>query len=113
MLLDELGGTILCSQPRRLAVVAIANRVAQQQGMALGTEVGYRIGQQSVAHKGTKLLFTTAGLLLEELRANVRRTTCSSSCSQSVVSFLASMCQFTEDFGSHMTCQLKKQPQQI
>jgi len=53
-------------------VVAIANHVAAMTGSVLGQEVGFRIGQKSIASKRTTSMFTTSGLLLEELRANVR-----------------------------------------
>ncbi|CAB9518542.1 Probable ATP-dependent RNA helicase spindle-E [Seminavis robusta] len=70
-LLDTLGGPILCTQPRRLAVVAVATRVAQERGVALGgQEVGYHVGQSNHSLSSTNLIFTTAGILLEELRAN-------------------------------------------
>lgn len=71
LLLEGLNGPICCTQPRRLAVVAIAKRVAQLQGAKLGgNEVGYHVGNQNRSLKATSLLFTTAGILLEELRAN-------------------------------------------
>ncbi|WIA10273.1 hypothetical protein OEZ85_010471 [Tetradesmus obliquus] len=80
LLQQELAGPILCTQPRRLAVVAIARHVAELTGAELGRGVGFRIGQKSVASSSTKILFTTAGLLLEELRANgaaaLRRYSC-------------------------------------
>lgn len=75
MLLDALAAkrdprTVLCTQPRRLAVVTIAERVALERKCALGGEVGYVIGQRSMLSGGgaTKLQFTTAGSLLERLR---------------------------------------------
>lgn len=71
LLLEGLDGPICCTQPRRLAVVAISKRVAQLQGATLGGErIGYHVGNQNRSLKSTKLLFTTAGILLEELRAN-------------------------------------------
>ena len=64
-------GYILCTQPRRLAVCAVAERVAEERNVKLGgTEVGYHIGQKNLSSKKTRLLFTTAGILLEELRDN-------------------------------------------
>jgi HrpA-like RNA helicase len=71
LLQSELNGPIICTQPRRLAVVSIARHVSASLGAQLGREVGFRIGQKSVAHSKTKILFTTAGLLLEDIRANV------------------------------------------
>lgn len=49
MLLEENMVPILCTQPRRLAVVAVAKRVAQERGCVLGEEVGYHIGQLNVS----------------------------------------------------------------
>eukprot|EP00529_Nitzschia_sp_RCC80_P005200 CAMPEP_0113447584 /NCGR_PEP_ID=MMETSP0014_2-20120614/4315_1 /TAXON_ID=2857 /ORGANISM="Nitzschia sp." /LENGTH=1015 /DNA_ID=CAMNT_0000338747 /DNA_START=26 /DNA_END=3073 /DNA_ORIENTATION=+ /assembly_acc=CAM_ASM_000159 len=70
-LLDTLKGQVLCSQPRRLAVVAISKRVAQLRDTKLGSdEVGYHVGNHNLSTKKTRLLFTTAGILLEELRKN-------------------------------------------
>ena len=61
----------MCTQPRRLAVVAVANRVAELRQVPLGgLEVGYHVGQSNHSLSNTQLLFTTAGILLEELRAN-------------------------------------------
>ena len=85
MLLDALGGPILCTQPRRLAVVAVAKRVAevrcalpsvkvsngwQERGATLGNEVGYHIGQKNLSKLSTQILFMTCGVLLEQLRTN-------------------------------------------
>ena len=71
LLLEQLGGPVLVTQPRRLAVVAVATRVADQLGIELGKgDVGYHIGQHNLSSNQTQLLFTTAGILLEELRAN-------------------------------------------
>ena len=70
-LLDSLGGPILVTQPRRLAVVAVSTRVAQERNAILGgPEVGYHVGQANHSLSTTRLVFTTAGILLEELRAH-------------------------------------------
>ena len=71
ILLDGIGNPILCTQPRRLAVVAVSSYVAKQRGAILGEEeVGYHVGQDRMATHNTKLIFSTAGVLLEELKAN-------------------------------------------
>lgn len=71
LLLDNFGGPILCTQPRRLAVVAVSSHVAQQRNnSALGDEVGYHVGQNRVVSENTKLLFATAGIFLEELKTH-------------------------------------------
>lgn len=70
-LLENVGGPILCTQPRRLAVVAVASRVAEEQGVTLGGHnVGYHVGQDNRSLADTRLVFTTAGILMEELRAH-------------------------------------------
>jgi len=64
-------GAVLCTQPRRLAVVAIAKRVASELNVSLGgLTVGFHVGNHNLSTHNTQLLFTTAGILLEELRAN-------------------------------------------
>ncbi|GFH45303.1 hypothetical protein CTEN210_01777 [Chaetoceros tenuissimus] len=68
VLLDSFGKSILCTQPRRLAVVSVASHVAQQRGSQLGNEVGYHVGQEKVMTAETGLIFATAGILLEELK---------------------------------------------
>lgn len=40
---EGMGGTILCTQPRRLAVVAVATRVAQMKKCRLGQAVGCKL----------------------------------------------------------------------
>ena len=49
MILDEDPAEryILVTQPRRVAATSLARRVASDRGVALGTEVGYKIGGQN------------------------------------------------------------------
>ena len=73
LLQEGLNGRVLCSLPRRLAVVAIAKRVANLKGLSeLGgnSDVGYHVGNHNLSTNTTKLIFTTAGVMLEELRNN-------------------------------------------
>lgn len=71
LLLDGFGPAILCTQPRRLAVVAVSSYVAQQRNQTLGAEVGYHVGQDRVVNGDqTSLIFATAGILLEELKSH-------------------------------------------
>ncbi|KAK3259112.1 hypothetical protein CYMTET_31878, partial [Cymbomonas tetramitiformis] len=67
---DTLGGPVLCVQPRRLAVVAAAKRVAYERNCEVGATVGYHVGQRYLGTSRTHLWFMTAGLLLEELRSS-------------------------------------------
>ncbi|PWA77479.1 zinc finger CCCH domain-containing protein 4 [Artemisia annua] len=67
-LLEENIEPILCTQPRRFAVVAVAKMVAKARNCIAGGEVGYHIGHSRVMSASSKIIFKTAGVLLEELR---------------------------------------------
>ncbi|CAM8987819.1 unnamed protein product [Rhodiola kirilowii] len=67
-LLEKRVEPILCTQPRRFAVVAVARMVAKSRNCEVGTEVGYHIGHSKVFSKSSKIVFKTAGVLLDELR---------------------------------------------
>ncbi|WOG83786.1 hypothetical protein DCAR_0102964 [Daucus carota subsp. sativus] len=67
-LLEENMGPILCTQPRRFAVVAVARMVAAARGCEVGGEVGYHIGHSKVLSSSSKIVFKTAGVLLDEMR---------------------------------------------
>ncbi|KAM7277141.1 hypothetical protein ACFE04_019007 [Oxalis oulophora] len=67
-LLEENMEPILCTQPRRFAVVAVAKMVASSRNCDLGGEVGYHIGHAKNLSARSKLVFKTAGVLLDELR---------------------------------------------
>ncbi|KAJ7297308.1 hypothetical protein O6H91_Y065900 [Diphasiastrum complanatum] len=70
MLLEEGLAPILCTQPRRLAVMAIAKHVAKDLNCTLGELVGYQIGQLNMTTSKSQIVFKTAGILLEDLRAS-------------------------------------------
>ncbi|XP_074605364.1 ATP-dependent RNA helicase DHX33 isoform X2 [Brevipalpus obovatus] len=57
---------IAITQPRRVAAVSIANRVAQEMGVLLGQLVGYSIRFDEVVSGGTRIKFMTDGMLLRE-----------------------------------------------
>ncbi|XP_004290791.1 PREDICTED: zinc finger CCCH domain-containing protein 31 [Fragaria vesca subsp. vesca] len=59
---------ILCTQPRRFAVVAVAKMVAQARNSELGGEVGYHIGHSKHMSPRSVIVFKTAGVLLDEMR---------------------------------------------
>uniref|UniRef100_A0A1J3G4S1 RNA helicase n=1 Tax=Noccaea caerulescens TaxID=107243 RepID=A0A1J3G4S1_NOCCA len=66
-LLEANMAPILCTQPRRFAVVAVAKMVAKSRNSDLGGEVGYHIGHSKILTEGSKILFKTAGVLLDEM----------------------------------------------
>lgn len=54
---------IICTQPRRLPAVALANRVAEEMCQQCGGLVGYSIRLEKKSSKDTRLLFCTTGVL--------------------------------------------------
>ncbi|XP_041017233.1 DExH-box ATP-dependent RNA helicase DExH8 [Juglans microcarpa x Juglans regia] len=67
-LLEEGMEPILCTQPRRFAVVAVAKMVAKARNCEVGGEVGYHIGHSKHLSPRSRIVFKTAGVLLDELR---------------------------------------------
>ena len=64
---------VIVTQPRRIAAVALAQRVAHLLGEEVGKTVGYAIGNQRVISDSTRLLFVTTGWLLRLASAGVGR----------------------------------------
>ncbi|XP_041816133.1 3'-5' RNA helicase YTHDC2-like isoform X2 [Chelmon rostratus] len=58
---------ILCTQPRRLAVIAVAERVAAERGESVGQTVGYHIRLERRVSPTTQLTFCTSGVFLRTL----------------------------------------------
>lgn len=73
-LLLELGhgvsGTIGCTQPRRIAAVSVAKRVADELKVQLGGPVGYQVRFDNKSGPGTLVKFMTDGILLAETQAD-------------------------------------------
>lgn len=71
-LLEEAAATgspvsVICTQPRRISAIGVAERVAAERGEGVGGTVGYSIRGESRAGPGTALLFCTTGVLLRRL----------------------------------------------
>ncbi|KAJ1402353.1 Zinc finger, CCCH-type [Sesbania bispinosa] len=67
-LLEENMSPVLCTLPRRFAVISVAKMVAKARNCELGEEVGYHIGHSKNLTASSKIVFKTAGVLLEELQ---------------------------------------------
>ncbi|KAK3527693.1 hypothetical protein QTP86_034156 [Hemibagrus guttatus] len=63
---------IFCTQPRRLAAIAVAERVAAERGESVGKTVGYQIRLEGRVSPMTLLTFCTSGVLLRTLMAGDR-----------------------------------------
>ncbi|KAL4184341.1 hypothetical protein AMTRI_Chr10g225120 [Amborella trichopoda] len=59
-------GKIGCTQPRRVAAMSVAARVAQEMGVKLGHEVGYSIRFEDCTSDKTILKYMTDGMLMRE-----------------------------------------------
>ncbi|KAI5678910.1 hypothetical protein M9H77_09860 [Catharanthus roseus] len=60
------GGVIGITQPRRVAAVSVAKRVAEECGVPLGQKVGYAIRFDDATSSSTRIKYLTDGLLLRE-----------------------------------------------
>ncbi|KAG8062594.1 hypothetical protein GUJ93_ZPchr0003g18042 [Zizania palustris] len=58
---------IICTQPRRISAMAVAERVSTERGENLGESVGYKVRLEGIKGKDTHLLFCTSGILLRRL----------------------------------------------
>ncbi|KJX93512.1 pre-mRNA-splicing factor ATP-dependent RNA helicase-like protein cdc28 [Zymoseptoria brevis] len=60
------GMKVGCTQPRRVAAMSVAARVAEEVGVKLGNEVGYAIRFEDATSDKTALKYMTDGMLLRE-----------------------------------------------
>jgi pre-mRNA-splicing factor ATP-dependent RNA helicase DHX16 len=60
------GKKIACTQPRRVAAMSVAARVAEETSTKLGNEVGYSIRFEDCTSERTLLKYMTDGMLLRE-----------------------------------------------
>lgn len=59
-------GMIACTQPRRVAAMSVAKRVAEEMEVELGGIVGYSIRFEDYTTKDTIIKYMTDGILLQE-----------------------------------------------
>lgn len=60
------GKMIACTQPRRVAAMSVAARVAYEMGVKLGHEVGYSIRFEDCTSEKTVIKYMTDGMMLKE-----------------------------------------------
>ena len=62
---------IICTQPRRISALGLADRVADERCSRVGDEIGYTIRGESKQTPGvTKITFVTTGVLLRRLQTS-------------------------------------------
>ncbi|XP_060104599.1 putative ATP-dependent RNA helicase DHX57 isoform X2 [Heteronotia binoei] len=62
---------IICTQPRRISAISVAERVAKERMERVGVTVGYQIRLESVKSSATRLLYCTTGVLLRRLEGDL------------------------------------------
>lgn len=62
--------SVVCTQPRRISAITVADRVADERGERVGDSVGYSVRLESKAGPNTSLLFCTTGILLRRLESD-------------------------------------------
>lgn len=73
MIQRKLGAAanIICTQPRRISALGLADRVSEERCTMVGDEVGYAIRGESKQRQGTtKITFMTTGVLLRRLQTS-------------------------------------------
>ena len=66
----DKNNTILMTQPRRIAAVSIAKRLAEEMRLKLGYKIGFHVSMNPNFCKDTKILVETTGVFMEELIHN-------------------------------------------
>ncbi|ANB12516.1 putative helicase [Sugiyamaella lignohabitans] len=61
---------IICTQPRRISAMGVAQRVADERDTPIGEQVGYVIRGESKVSNNTKLRFVTSGVLLRMIQTD-------------------------------------------
>ncbi|TVU34999.1 hypothetical protein EJB05_16861 [Eragrostis curvula] len=71
-ILDHMWGKgesckIVCTQPRRISAISVAERISAERGEPVGDTVGYKIRLESKGGKNSSIMFCTNGVLLRVL----------------------------------------------
>ena len=64
------GRLIGCTQPRRIAAITVANRIAEELNETLGRSVGYKIRFDDRTPRSAHIKIMTDGILLAETRSD-------------------------------------------
>lgn len=61
---------IICTQPRRLSAVSLADRISKERVDEVGSETGYIIRGENKTSSNTRITFATTGVLLRMLQSS-------------------------------------------
>ncbi|CAG8529004.1 1067_t:CDS:10 [Diversispora eburnea] len=67
IIIGEMGSGKTITQPRRVAAISLATRVAKEFGSKLGREIGYSVRFDEMTSNSTIIKYLTDGMLLREL----------------------------------------------
>lgn len=73
-LLNVVAKKIIVLEPRRMAAIAAAHRIAEEQGWQVGNEVGYQVRFANKTSPQTRLIFMTEALLARQMMADPELT---------------------------------------
>lgn len=62
--------SIVCTQPRRIAAMSVAERVAAERCEKIGQSVGYQVKLNRKKSDDTRLVFCTTGVLLRQMQSD-------------------------------------------
>lgn len=62
--------SIICTQPRKISAIGVAERVAAERCEAIGKTVGYAVRGETKSSQETRLQFVTTGVLLRRLQSD-------------------------------------------
>ncbi len=66
-LLAAVKGKVLVLEPRRMAAIAAAHRIAEENNWQVGQEIGYQVRFANKTSTGTRLIFMTEALLARQM----------------------------------------------
>lgn len=69
-LLNVVAKKIIVLEPRRMAAIAAAHRIAEEQGWQVGNEIGYQVRFANKTSPRTRLIFMTEALLARQMIAD-------------------------------------------
>lgn len=67
----NFNGTIICTQPRRILTISLAERIAEERVLSVGEEIGYIIRGENRTLPLTRILFVTTGVLLRMIQSTL------------------------------------------
>ena len=69
-LMEKFSGKIIMTEPRRIATLGVANRLAELSGQEVGKKVGYKIHLENKVCAETRLEVVTEAILVRQLQSD-------------------------------------------